>query len=326
MPLPIPDLAGPVDLKTDFLEFSAFVSEVCAVNLMLLTEQSDLYLDQDPDEIDVVEQDNDEEINAIIAEVELRQRALGNSYPFSVTSDGAQLVMQENWTPGQATYLFCLILSHITKSKLDHPALIPSDDEVGKARNVFQICATVGAGGERQGPSYSIGWPRPDASGFAEKFREIWQAYGDGEPHAEPPPGASEQMKDEGIDVIAWRYLQDNLPEAGCLLGQVASGNDWPRKGMVETIRYLEKEWFHRDPVAPLHAATFIPFYLNPIQYRHASARHEYIIHRIRLPRYVDEAEAVIAADRGPIERYDDVEQITDWVNQRRAEMQLILT
>ena len=69
--------------------------------------------------------------------------------------------------------------------------------------------------------------PRPSGKDFLAALKAVYKEFGDGKPHEAARPGASKAVKDNGIDVIAWRRQADRLPGTHYLIGQVASGSNW---------------------------------------------------------------------------------------------------
>jgi hypothetical protein len=199
-------------------------------------------------------------VQSVIAE---RRKIIGpDDYPFIIDDDGSGMQRAAPVTPAGAIYLFCLFLSHAYDR-----TIIPKEhapDITHEVRDLFQICATVAAAGYVEGIATSFGWPRPDSEKFLAALKRIYGMFGDGTPHGAAPIGAPDQVKDDGIDVIAWRPSPDGLPGTHYLLGQVASGNDWQGKSVVNYIDMFHKFWFSTPPASREIPVMFMPFCLEP--------------------------------------------------------------
>jgi hypothetical protein len=203
-------------------------------------------------------------------------------------------------------------------------------------RDIFQICATLSAAGYCAGPAVSFGWPRRDRTGFAAKLAETYIAFGDGTPRAIPLPAAPEHIKDGGIDVIGWRPARDGLPGTFYLLGQVASGHNWPTKTVLKDIGRFHWAWFDVEPASQPTGAMFVPFCITDTDesggdvadQAFLSNKMQFIakefgdfIYRYKLPFYAGKAPALHLAGTSPIEGLDEVPRIYAWVNAFRARL-----
>jgi hypothetical protein len=152
--------------------------------------------------------------------------------------------------------------------------------------------------------------------------------FGDGTPHREPPPAAPDQVKDDGIDIIAWRPSPDGLPGTIYLLGQVASGKDWRGKTVIAYITMFHQYWFHRQPAAQPQAAMFIPFCLDPKGTEDAALAQEIavdnmqrltmqfgvLVYRYRMPHYAAIGLQGQTQHGHFIERADELPRVEQWV------------
>jgi hypothetical protein len=288
-----PDFDAPLDVQADWLELAAFLSVSGRSRLDDLVGQQDLEWNQELPDFSETDEILADIVANVVAEVERRAHDLEGAYPFSMTEDGSSLVLTQEWSLGNAVYLFCLIIAHAVRSELVSRELAPDDASLRVARDVFQVCATLAAAGHCNGPSYSIGWPRPDKTGFLEKLKQVWEHFGDGTPREVPLPGTPDQIKDEGIDVIAWWPERDEQPGQGFLVGQVASGHDWKGKSIRPHLERFLNEWFCVQPVSLAHPTVFIPFTVHQDQMRRTSSMHGYVVHRGRLARFAARAPAL---------------------------------
>ena len=124
---------------------------------------------------------------------------------------------------------------------------------------LFQDVAVAAAATIMCGDVISFGWPRPGGTGFRAALRGACRKLGLGEPLRYLPAWSSGKEKDAGIDVIAWREFRDRGPGKLVMLGQVASGLDWPEKSVKnDTYRFFA--WFSKRPTEHFVPAIFIPF------------------------------------------------------------------
>ena len=117
----------------------------------------------------------------------------------------------------------------------------------------------TGTAGYENGPSYALGL-EPSSTAFLPRLGEIYAAFGDGTPVTTIPPGAPAMVKDDGVDVIAWKAMPDQRPPASYLLAQVASGNNWRTKSVKVTIDRFHATWFAPAPARDARPAIMIPF------------------------------------------------------------------
>jgi hypothetical protein len=174
----------------------------------------------------------------------------------------------------------------------------------------------------------SFGFPRPDGAEFLKALRRVYRLFGDGRPCRKPRKAAPPKVKDNGIDVIAWKRSIDNLPSTHYLIGQVASGNDWTDKSVKADREHFHDYWFVEKPGSQAEDAMFIPFGLEPenakqvadyekllsdhmqsIAYRYGN-----LFYRDRIAKHLAQGLQLIAAGEKHIQREDDLEEVTKWV------------
>ena len=200
-------------------------------------------------------------IDPVFDELQYRKRVLSDVYPFSVHKNPPSLERVDGVTSasGRVVYLFCLLASAIRENR------VQPDDLTRHARheiaNLFQVCACLAAGGYIAGEVASFGFPRSSGTSFIAALRATYERFGAGVVR-EPMPGDPTSMKDDGIDVIAWRDHPDRMPGKLYLLGQCASGSRWQEKSVVDRIHQFHG-WFSIQPAAHCQPSMFIPFTLH---------------------------------------------------------------
>lgn len=287
--------SGPRWELADWLELESTCAPDGAASVFSVNSDSLIDPDEEPDEVDEVDRERDERIARLITEVEQRRAALGDAYPFSVSADGAFFHRALTLDVGALVYMFCLLASHGRAGGLLHEADIVLMNEVP---DLLQACATWAAAGFEQGPSYALGID-PSPASFLAKLATIYAAFGDGVPVTSIPRGAPAQVKDDGVDVIAWRAMPDRHAPADYLMAQVASGRNWIDKSVKKVIDRFHCTWFSQPPARTGRPAMVIPFCIDPeneddeadqqalaVQRRRIIAEHGQLFYRYLLPLY----------------------------------------
>ncbi|GAB5376048.1 MAG: hypothetical protein AcusKO_25100 [Acuticoccus sp.] len=309
------DNSGDPDLAADYLELAAFFSPNGQAFSQSITDALELSAEEDFDTVDKELRAREEAASGAVARISQRQRILGSAYPFAVDDDGDVITFKESdLSFGNAAYLVSLILSHLrsVSEVLNGTSLYPTEAEIRDLRNYFQYLATAGLAAEIGGPAWSFGHPRPDGSGFTEKLTEIWIALRDGCVNRDP--SAPTRPKDDQVDVFAWREHRDGLPGFLLAAAQVATGANWKDKSVkTQVAGVFGARWFNPQPVTVLVAYHIVPFARPDEKFRDDVLLLGNILHRIRLPRRVTEAEE-LAAKGLTIEAFDQLPKIVSWL------------
>jgi hypothetical protein len=287
-------------------------------------------LAENEQEPDIGDEDVEEEglVLCVQAEIARRLENVGDDYPFRIDEKGRALLFKEPVTEPGYVYLFCLFLSHAFDTTIIGKDMAPAVDN--RIRDLFQACATIAAGGYIRGPSMSFGFPRPDGVDFLKALRKVYKLFGDGRVCARPRKSAPPKVKDNGIDIVAWRWSIDNLPGMPYLIGQVASGKDWVNKSVKADREHFHKYWFVEHPASQPEDAMFMPFGLEPdnaelgVDYDellkdHMSSlgyRYGNMFYRDRIARHVAMGLQLIANGERHIQRRDDLGEVTRWVEE----------
>ena len=313
----------------DWFEFQALCSEfgLCRINQLIRINDEV----QDCEDVDFTVQDSENEqlLEQTLQEIDLRSRSLNSSYPFQLNN--SELHVSSEISDGGYAYLCCLFISHVTGSTVLH--LTP--DITNEDRDLFQICATIAAAGKVSGNAVSFGHPRPHISNFLVALKQTYGGMGEGTVHESIPPGAPTRTKDAGIDVIAWSNTPDSAPGRDYLLGQVASGNNWKGKSVINDVQVFHRTWFIQDPASTPNPAMFIPFCIDLKQSTNSSAQDTLrdvlhhltitfgnVIYRYRLPDLVSRGMLLKSSDPGLIiERYDEFYRVRGFVDGFRSQL-----
>ena len=323
---PIDDAAGArpdFDRVADFLELAAFFSADRAALTSDLANQAAIGAEEGSIDLDEETRGGTEEVvSGTLLRIEARRRALKDAYPFELDRSGDLLryVVAEG-AVGRAAYVLSLVLSNLRSLSpiLDGSDVHPGDGEVRRLRQYFQYFATAALAAEVHGHSWSFGFPRPDGSGFIEKLNCIWRMLGDGQVDAQV--GAPRSPKDDGIDVFAARPHRDRLPGFPLAAAQVATGKDAQEKSLKGHLGAFKSRWFARQPVTDFVAYMIVPFARSDERFINDVRTMGNVLHRLRVPRRVQEAESLVAAGM-IVEGYDLLAEAARWVAdyRRRAE------
>lgn len=200
-------------------------------------------------------------IESVVAEILYRCDVLHGHYPFTVNTKGVLLSFPQDESKlsvGQWVYLFCLLCSAIREDKLQ-----PKNQGLEKRiPELFQVCACVAAAGYLSGAVSSFGFPRATGTAFLPALAMTYKRFGEGTVRSKDdvPPGYPTELKDGGIDIIAWKDSPDKLPGKLYLLGQCASGVRWREKSVEQYLKPFHGNWFTGYPPSDPIKAMFIPF------------------------------------------------------------------
>lgn len=333
MALAQPPLDASPHVLLDWLEFKILRAEYKTESLSSLKREFDTR--RNSEGTNQEGKDGDEELffESVLAEMRLRIKCLGASYPFRLSDSEESLELKEQGdiTIGGYIYLFCLFLSHPSPGEIFSGEYLPPIDN--SVRNYFQSCSTIAAGGEVVGHAYSFGFPRPDRTNFLTKLTQVYAAFGEGAVVAAIPRGASSWPKDEEIDIISWSPSNDNAPGKYYLLGQVASGFNWEGKtikgGPIDSFHNV---WFTRRPASQANASIFIPFCIAPTGKESLAERLEVLTHkfgmimyRYRLPEKAQSGlDNKAANDDCVLEGEADIPRVVDWVNAQMESLYVV--
>ena len=316
--LPIDAIAPPpidVDVTADYIELTAFFADSRTAPTSDLANALSLGAAEDPRNRPLHVRDLQEEVvSSAVARIQARGRMLGSAYPFSLDDNGDVLTCELNEESfGHSAYLLSLVLSHLRSVSpiLTSSGLHPNSGEVRRLREYFQYVATAALAGEVRGEAWSFGFPRPDATGFFKKLRQIWQRLGDGIVGRQA--GAPTSPKDDQIDVFAARLHPDGLPGFPLAAAQVATGKNARNKSLKGHLPVFKGRWFSRQPVTEWMPYMIVPFAIEDDQFRDDVLTMGNVLHRLRVPRRVAEACHLVEAGV-QIEGYCQLPNLARWI------------
>lgn len=274
--------------------------------------------------------DGDEQFaETILNEIRERIEYLGDAYPFEFNATGQSLQLKPGLNVGQTVYLFCLLLSSAKKAEIFELDKF-SYELTNFVRDLFQACSAWAAAGVVNGSSCSFGFPRPDGSNFLDKLRQTYAQMGEGAVRDQPLAGVSSNPKDEGIDIIAWAHRADHAPGRSYMLGQVATGENWPGKSVVEYIKPFHENWFSEIPASlPTHAM-FIPYCVDKgdatLKERITilTKRYGHFYYRYLIPSLAKRGHDLGVQNGVAVDRIDDLARVETWVGETLDSMRAV--
>jgi hypothetical protein len=333
--------AAPIDGTSndlcDWIELAVIANPdrrtlLSAVNLGLEMEE-----DFEADDLSQEGEERERRIQQVLAAMDERKESMPSAYPFALDDTASYVLLKDVVTDGGSAYLFCLVVSNAAKNGLLEGEG-PWSPNLEAARDLFQACATIAAAGWVGGPAFSVGWPRLDGTSFLQKLSQVYSRFGDGKPHSTAPSWAPRSVKDDEIDVIAFRQEPDRRAGTLYLLGQAASGANWRTKSVKEAIGVYHKTWFIQEPSCEATAAMLMPFFLpsdgdcsaDDHQSQEAIAGEFWrtvtkvgkLLYRNRIAHYIDVAVGLASKGITPIERLDALQAIRSYVDDYSKQLQ----
>lgn len=308
-----PNLGLGVDDLVDWLELAALFDDYGVARLdALLGSLAELEPSAE-DDIGRRDQEREQLVEKIEAEVDLRQRHLADTYPFQMSEGGDEVILSPTWRDELrlAFYLVCLVATHASGSPILRA--VPVDDMLRELRNkIFQVVATLGLAGHSRGPAFSVGWPRQNGEKIVELLTRAVAAGGGFTVREPPSPYVAPREKDGGVDVIAFT-LDGRPPPVAFYFGQTASGRNWEDKPVGVYVETFVGAYM-LDPRGNHVQVTLIPHrIIDEARWFQMSQRHKAILDRSRLPRRAWEG-LQLANEGVPIDGADSVEDLRKWL------------
>jgi hypothetical protein len=223
----------------------------------------------------------------VFSELEDRQNAADSAYPFEI--NGSVLQLKENRDHFSA-YIFCLCLSYFqwsTKrsSEIDiNPWLLFEELAAISARKY------IGGDVLRFGTSRSEG--KKDPSMFRDAVNRLCRQFGEG-------IGFKEQdtldVKDDKVDLVAWKHFQDRRPGKIVMFGQCAAGGNWTSKISELNPNAFWGQWVQDSgAISPFIRSFYIPHRVPRSKWDHKARYAGVLFDRCRIAYWtVGETESI---------------------------------
>lgn len=319
--LSAPPVGSEIDVIVDWLELDAFFSQFAQASLDDAISSQQLQADDAEENIGEKDKAEEDLRAAIEVEISFRANALGEAYPFELSSDAEVITLtaDDDMAAPSSVYLVCLILSHVTKSPI--LTIPPNEEMVRLARKrLFQIIATLAAAGHASGGAVSLGWPREKKESIIQVVGRAVALSQTGEaraaPHTLEPPGA----KDGGLDVLAWKVAPDGPPPELFYFVQAASGLNWVAKSAKSDHPQFTHCYFSAVPECPVVFLTVCPFRVSEHQKKYQQLDHGTISDRTRAPAMAMVALQSAQAGGVAIDEVENFPVIAKWLSRYRRE------
>ena len=244
--LPLPDGHNEPAELADWLEFNVLVGRGRQANLDDMRDALRTgALGYSADEAPVGRL---EEIAADVqAEIASRAQRAQRAYPFHLKGSSLERRISSA-DRCSSTYAFCLAVSFLSWEKQNLAGHFPA--------RIFEEVSRLVAQQYLGGNALRFGWPRVTTelpSKFGDAVTKLCERMGEGAEYR--PNDASGDEKDEGLDVVAWRSIDERRGKL-LLFGACATGQNWEHK-LTELQPKRFCQTFLRDPVAPNPAKAF---------------------------------------------------------------------
>lgn len=219
-------------------------------------------LDTEPVEEEILETGVDELSQRTYEELEYRARVLGDLYPFELTFEHGDWILQRrkasdlSENAAHEAYVCCLLISAMRTDLLPIPG---AHDLLKRSAQILQIESYLCAAEILGGGAYWFGFPRPDHSNMLIAVQDLVRKMGLGDAPVERPLGLPRNAKDATVDIVAWRGFRDGQPAGVVAYGQVASGRNWESKPIGAYIEGNFIPWFTKAPSHHYIELLFVP-------------------------------------------------------------------
>jgi hypothetical protein len=182
-------------------------------------------------------------------ELEHRAQAAGKAYPFKIEGNTVTLCCKRKKC---RPYVFCLCLSYFGFSNKKPRKHYPE--------RLFEDLSCDAATHYLNGRGIRFGWPRrrPFPAQFISAVDCLCKLHvreGEG---FRPQPSVDD-IKDDRVDIVAWKEFPDNHAGKLLLFGACAAGTHWEEKRLELRPDEFCKNWMINDPPSPLIKAFFVP-------------------------------------------------------------------
>lgn len=282
----------------DWLELSALVasdgdsSGQDLVAALKRSGSSDALTDDDHDDHPLdrqVEQEDDrlEGIaDAAFSQLELRERYLGEKYPFSLNG-----VLQARTDAESTVYAFLTAITSLGWKNEEAPESAASLFELVSAAALLNYL-----GGTRATRTFDFGFPRANGSkAFRDAVDELCRQMEEGIGCNVSRPRI-DQVKDSKLDLVAWIPFADGRSNQLSVFGQCSTGANW--MGKMNELQPVDfcKKWLKDQPAMNPILAFFVPRHIGDDYWPDAAiGHHRLLFDRLRIAQLIDSCEDDLA-------------------------------
>jgi hypothetical protein len=228
----------------------------------------------------------DDIVQQVMLELEYRQKAADEAYPFRVQR--ARVLQFRGGWRNFIPYIFCLILSYFGS-----PSSSEGDPD---PRQLFEELSASAATEYIRGSvlHFGIACARGTAP-FENAVRDLCLKLGEGTGFHRR---TARRVKDDKLDIVAWKPFADGLPSQLVMFGQCASGENWQDKmGELNPDAFC-RLWLIDQPVSPVVRSFYIPHRVSREDWSHPSAYSGILFDRCRVAFWAQKARGRITDDR----------------------------
>lgn len=297
--LPPPAASSDSTEHADWLELAAISasdrdsSGQDLVTALKRSGSSDALTDEDVDEdspLDAQVEHEDDRLESIaddaISQLELRERCLGEMYPFSLNG-----VLQAKPNAETTVYSFLTAITSLGWKNEDAPESAASLFELVSATALVSYL-----GGPAAARAFDFGFPRANGpKAFRDAVNELCQQMEEGLECNVTRPRIS-QVKDAKLDLVAWIPFEDGRSNRLSVFGQCSTGANW--MGKINELQPVDfcKKWLKDQPAMNPLLAFFVPRHIGDEYWPDAAiGNHRLLFDRLRIAQFVGEIDEDLA-------------------------------
>lgn len=227
----------------------------------------------------------------VFNELEQRAQSADSSYPFTV--NGGTLTVKEDHNRF-LSYVFCLLLSYFRwKSQRHREAGI-------NPWLLFEDLCSIAAKNYLDGKVITFGTSRGQSNRAAKAFRtivdQLSHELGEGGGFRNQ---SVKGVKDDKVDLVAWRDFKDGLPSKLVMFGQCAAGTDWLSKDRELAPQAFWDQWMTVGKVSELLRSFYTPHRIRKDLWSRRARRTGLLFDRCRIAYWAfKDNNAVISDER----------------------------
>lgn len=211
----------------------------------------------------------------VFNELEERAKSADTAYPFDI--EGGTITVKQDRNQFVA-YIFCLLLSYFKWKSQRHR-------EVGvNPWLLFENLSSIAAKNYVAGKVITFGTSRGESNKAAKAFRTIVDLLshdlGEGGGFRDQP---IKGVKDDKVDLVAWRDFNDEWPSKLVLFGQCAAGTGWLEKDRELAPQAFWDQWMSVGKVSEHLRSFYMPQRIHKNMWNKRARRTGLLFDRCRI-------------------------------------------